>query len=150
MCLLPPRGVTWEEFANTNYRTWSVGLFLLKEGCFQVLCRDSCQNTVTVNETLNIAMNTALVTSLQVMTGTCYLSTQGQCTCRYHVSDNLGDSSYEIIQLLQDVPTPHLSLWCLSFVLAACSCAVIIVKFECVSIAAYLLHLYMYTCTCTL
>ena len=55
MCLLPPRGVTWEEFANTNYR---------KECCFQVLCRDSCQNTVTVSETLNIA--TSLVTSLQV------------------------------------------------------------------------------------
>ena len=64
MYLLPPRGVTWEEFANTNYRIWSVGLFLLKEGCFQVLCRDSCQNTVTVSETLNIA--TGLVTSLQV------------------------------------------------------------------------------------
>ena len=37
---------------------WSVGLFLLKEGCFQVLCRHSCQNTVTVSVTLNIAMNT--------------------------------------------------------------------------------------------
>ena len=57
LCLLP----RWEAFANTNYRIWSVGIFLLKEGC---LCRDSCQNTVTVSETLNIA--TSLVTSLQV------------------------------------------------------------------------------------
>ena len=56
--------VTWEEFANTNYHIWSVGIFLLKEGCFQVLCRGSCQNTGTVSEKLNIA--TGLVTSLQV------------------------------------------------------------------------------------
>ena len=61
MCLLPPRGVTWEAFANTTYCIWRVGIFLLKEGC---LCRASYQNTVTVRETLNIA--TSLVTSLQV------------------------------------------------------------------------------------
>ena len=54
----------------------SVGIFLLKEGCFQVLCRHSCQNTVTVSETLNIV--TSLVTSLAV------------CRCMYiqvHVYD---------------------------------------------------------------
>ena len=62
MCLLPPRGVTWEEFANTNYHILSVGLFL----------QGSCQNTVTVSETLNIA--TSLVTSLQVCSYM-YLST---------------------------------------------------------------------------
>ena len=55
---------------NLPTRIWSVGIFLLKEGCFQVLCRDSCQNTVTVSETLNIA--TSLVTSLQVCRYTVY------------------------------------------------------------------------------
>ena len=130
MCLLPLRGVTWEEFANTNYRIWSVGLFLLKEGCFQVVCRDSCQNTVTVSETRNIA--TSLVTSVQV--------------CRYmYLSTSYNVQSWHSYIIRQFSCVSLLTI-ALVFVLCPCciSCASIIVKFECVSIAAELLHVHVH------
>ena len=93
---------------NLPTRIWSVGIFLLKEGCFQVLCRDSCQNTVTVSETLNIA--TSLVTSLQV--------------CRYTVYDIQGSyvqswSSYIIMQL------SCVSLLTITLVFVLCPCCII-------------------------